>query len=241
MRRIIIVQNVEREGPGLFLDLAREFNLEPLIYKPYNEIDLPTLKDSDLLLILGGPMGLRELNKYTWLKNELRLLEQAVYLKLPIIGVCFGAQLLAHIYGGSIVKLRDTNDESYLPEIGWHEIIPVCNSKSEIYNTTKSSPLEVLHWHEDRILLPSNALVLASSERCKEQLFRIDCNYGIQFHLEIKDDYINRWVEEDKDFIELGIGAEGVNKLISQHNKYFESSIQSRINLLIALFNKILI
>ena len=96
----------------------------------------------------------------------------------------------------------------------------------------------VLHWHGDRILLPKNAELIASSKRCKEQFFKIgDLAYGLQFHIESNKEMTERWINEDKLFINKGLGPKGQAILREENEKFEGKTILKRKLLINKLFN----
>ena len=170
MRRLHILQHLEREGPGLFVPVAKERNLNVSTFRLDLGDSLPELSNGDILLVLGGPMGIRDIGNpiYPWLIKEVDLLKEALNQEVGVIGICLGAQLLAFAAGGDVEVLLDGISQKQLPEIGWHTVF-----SSEFNNNNKLSsflckPFPVLHWHEDRIVLPTTAELIASSRRCKE-------------------------------------------------------------------------
>ena len=163
---------------------------------------LPKTNKDDLLLILGGPMGVKDIGSmnYPWLKAERDFIKSELKKKTRIIGVCLGAQLIANAAGGGIEILKYGSPPKPLPEIGWSPVF--FNESNNDLNKFYETPFYVLHWHGDRILLPENAELIASSERCKEQFFKIgDLVYGLQFHIESSKEMTERWINEDKLFI----------------------------------------
>ena len=101
-------------------------------------------------------------------------------------------------------------------------------------------PLTVLHWHGDRILLPTTAELIASSTRCEEQLFKIGpLAYGLQFHIETDEGMINKWIEEDIEFITANLGLDGQSILKQQQLDYGDKTLQSRLRLLNKLFDNL--
>ena len=99
-------------------------------------------------------------------------------------------------------------------------------------------PLNALHWHGDRILLPNSAELIASSCRCKEQLFSIGpLAYGMQFHVEIDDEMVNTWISEDQKFISSALGADGQSILKQQQKEFGHKTLDSRLEFLNILFD----
>ena len=212
MKKLLVLKNIEREGPGLFLKVAKEKGFLPEIYNLYLGEKLPEAKKDDLILIMGGPMSVREINneKYFWLKDETDFLKRAIENQISIIGVCLGAQILAHILGGKIEKLKDESKNKNNPELGWSEISSVDEKSNDEISLIIKKTLKVLHWHGDRIILPPQAKLLASSARCNEQFFQIgDYIYGLQFHVETEGLMTDDWIKNDKKFIISVLGKNG--------------------------------
>ena len=202
MKRLLVLQHLEIEGPGLFEQYAKERDLKIKIVRLDKKDNLPQTKEGDLILIMGGPMGVKDIGneRYPWLKLERNFIKRELKKKRPIIGVCLGAQLLASAAGGNVEILKYGFPPKELPEIGWSQIF--INKSNNDFKELFEEPFHVLHWHGDRILLPNKAVVIASSDRCKEQFFRIgDFAYGLQFHIETTGAMIDKWIKEDKEFV----------------------------------------
>ena len=124
MKRLLVLQHLEIEGPGLFYQIARErgMNIE-IIRLDLGEV-LPKTNKDDLLLIMGGPMGVKDIGsiKYPWLKSERDFIKSELEKKTAIIGVCLGAQLLANAAGGDVEILKYGSPPKPLPEIGWNPV-----------------------------------------------------------------------------------------------------------------------
>ena len=172
-KRLLVLQHLEIEGPGLFKKFAEERDLIIEIIRLDKKDNLPQTKAGDMILIMGGPMGVKDIgsNKYSWLKLERDFIRRELENKRPIIGVCLGAQLLASAAGGDVEILKYGHPLKESPEIGWSQIF-IDKSNSD-FKSLFEDPFHVLHWHGDRILLPNKAVLIASSARCKEQFFRI--------------------------------------------------------------------
>ncbi len=232
MKILHVLQHIEREGPGLFRNIAGEKGFLTKIYRIDLGDKLPILKKNDLILILGGPMGLEDISigKFPWLKDEVNFIKRSIKDKIGILGVCLGAQLLAYSSGGSTEKLLGGIPLKITPEVGWSEIFV---NQESIYSQIIKEPFYGLHWHSDRIILPPHADLIASSKRCKEQLFKItDSCIGIQFHIEYDDEMIKRWIKEDYKFINNALGPHGQKILENQNEIYGKKSINERVLLI---------
>ena len=235
MSRLLVLQHLEREGPGLFLQIAKERGLTVCTFRLDIGDSLPEICSGDVLLVLGGPMGIRDIGNpiYPWLIKEVDLIKEALNQEVGIIGVCLGAQLLAYAAGGDVEVLEDGISHQPLAEIGWHHIASQGFKKANKLGELLGKHFPVLHWHGDRILLPANAELIASSSRCEEQLFKIGTlAYGIQFHIEIDDDMVDRWIDEDKEFVFSSLGKHGKSRLKKQQEKYGKETLEARLKVL---------
>ena len=242
MKKLLVIQNIEREGPGLFLKVAEQKGFLPERYNLSLGDKLPNAKKEDLILIMGGPMGVNDIDnkKYFWLRQETEFIKSAIENQISIIGVCLGAQLLAYIFGGKIKKLKDETNKRNHPELGWSEISSINQESVDDLSLWLKKPLKVLHWHGDRIILPPQAELLASSFRCKEQFFKIgNLIYGLQFHVETEGFMTNDWIKHDKKFIISGLGEKGQEILKNQCKVYESSSYDARVKFINKLINNI--
>ena len=240
MSSLLVLQHLERESPGLFVQLAKERGFSVCTFRLDLGDNLPEIRNGDLLLVLGGPMGIRDIGNpiYPWLKEEVALIKKALIQGVGIIGVCLGSQLLAYAAGGDIQVLQEEGSRYPLAEIGWGNVFPQLFENNCKLSELINSPFAVLHWHGDRIILPKNAKLIASSCRCREQLFSIGSSaYGIQFHVEIDDEMVNTWIREDKKFISTALGANGQNILKQQQKKYGQITLDARLEFLNKLFD----
>ena len=240
MSRLLVLQHIEREGPGLFARIAEERGFTLCTFRLDLGDSLPELTKGDLLLVLGGPMGVRDIfnPSFLWLKKEVDLIKKALQQEVGIIGICLGAQLLAYAAGGDVEVLQEQTSHRALAEIGWHNIFSSIDQRSNKFKFLYGKPFPVLHWHGDRIILPTNAELIASSARCKEQFFRIgSLAYGIQFHAEINNDMVNRWINEDDKFISSALGKDGQSLLKEQQKKYSDKTLEARLEFLNTLID----
>tara|TARA_B100000700_G_scaffold330010_1_gene454145 strand:- start:1950 stop:2690 length:741 start_codon:yes stop_codon:yes gene_type:complete len=239
-KQLVVIQHVEREGPGLFADVAKERGFSIKLVSLCKGDKLISPNRSQVYLFLGGPMGISDLgnDNYPWLSKEVKLIQDLFKLNIPMLGICLGAQLIAYAAGGGIRPLFDSVKNKYTPELGWLPISFISNNLCP-FNVFEE-PFYVLHWHGDQILLPNSATLLASSMRCKEQMYKIGNKiYGLQFHLETINNDIFKWLEEDSEFVMKAYGDNFREILIQQELEHGTSSLQKRKQLIRILLDEI--
>jgi GMP synthase (glutamine-hydrolysing) len=148
----------------------------------------PELDGDGPIVVLGGPMGVYESERFPFLEVEIELLRQGLASGRPILGICLGAQLLAAAAGAAV------RPGARGKEIGWAPV--------ELVDAGAVDPLwhgfprrfHTFHWHGDSFDLPDDAVALARSEHYL-QAFRIGSKaYGVQFHPEVVPDELQAWI-----------------------------------------------
>lgn len=189
MRKVLVFQHVAHKILGTLNPTLRDHGLR-MRYVNFerNPEEEPTLEKYNGLIILGGHMGVYEAEKYTHIKTEMKLIEEALHKNIPILGICLGSQLLAHVLGASV---RQSEEK----EIGWYDInLTEEGQKDPLFNHFQSTE-KMFQLHGDTFDVPQTAVHLASSAICPGQAFRYgDKVYGIQFHLEVDAPMIHRWL-----------------------------------------------
>jgi GMP synthase (glutamine-hydrolysing) len=137
------------------------------------------------IFVLGGPIGAYEEALYPFLNAELRFIEKRLAVKLPIFGICLGAQLMARALGARVYQAKEK-------ELGWAPITLTEPGLTSVLKPLAFGP--VLHWHGDTFDLPQGATRLASTAICENQAF----SYGttalaLQFHVEAEAKGLERW------------------------------------------------
>jgi GMP synthase (glutamine-hydrolysing) len=151
-----------------------------------DEIDAPESEKADLLIVLGGPIGAYEEDRYPFLTNELRLLDRRLKVGAPILGICLGAQLLARALAARVY-------EGQAKEIGWGAIRLTDAGRAS--SLRHLDGVSVLHWHGDTFDLPDGADRLASTAAYPNQAFRIGSSVlGLQFHAEVAAGRLEPWL-----------------------------------------------
>ena len=188
MKNATIIRHIAFEDLGSLADVLQQHNYA-VKYLEAGVDDIAQIDPlgTDLLVILGGPIGVYDEQDYPFIADELRLLECRLQADLPTLGICLGAQLMARALGARVYPGSGK-------EIGWSPI--------ELSQAGKDSPLAilgtgegtVLHWHGDTFDLPVGATHLASSSKYPNQAFSSGKNaLGLQFHPEVTARGLERW------------------------------------------------
>lgn len=190
-RRVIVLQHAESENLGTMEDALAAGGVAFEYVRTFEGQAVPADVDGATgLIVMGGPMGVYETDRYPFLGQEMKLMEAFLKADRPILGVCLGSQLLAAALGAPVRKGRKK-------EIGWFEIqLNAASAEDALWNGQRS-PFVAYHWHGDIFDLPKAAVALASSDLTPVQSYRFgDRAYGILFHLEVTENHIRKMLDE---------------------------------------------
>jgi GMP synthase (glutamine-hydrolysing) len=207
MARLLVFQHVAAEPLGTldalirarghrirFVNFERQPDAEPVIDRYHG------------LIVLGGPMNVEDQQQRRHLRTELHAIEAALAQNKPVLGICLGAQLLAHVLGAPIRRIPQ-------PEIGWHPLQPTEHTVADDVLRPLATPTQIFQWHSYGFEPPRSATLLATAPGWPHQAFRQgDRAYGLQFHLEMDAPLVERWLRNPECQAELaaaGLDASG--------------------------------
>jgi GMP synthase (glutamine-hydrolysing) len=177
---VLAIQHVAAEPPSGIAAAIERAGGDLRIVRVHEGEPVPrSIDDHAGLVVMGGPMGVYEADRYPHLRDERALLESALAKRVPTLGVCLGSQLLASALGASVRP-------GPRKEIGWYPVsLDPAAADDALFGTAPRS-FTALHWHGDVFDLPSGAVGLASSELTRHQAFSFGgFAWGILFHLEV--------------------------------------------------------
>ena len=187
MKPVLILQHMRHDGPAY---LARWLADRGLAFDRRDAASgdaFPAdMSAHGALAVLGGAMSAND--PLPFLRDAERLILQAMQAGIPVIGHCLGGQLMARALGARV-------QASPAPEIGWQPL-QVLDDPVAAQWFGPPAQHHVMHWHYESFELPPGARWLATSCACPHQAFSIGPHLGMQFHIEIDEAKLQRWLDE---------------------------------------------
>jgi GMP synthase-like glutamine amidotransferase len=198
MKALIVTHHPE-EGPGLLENILRERGWEITEVGLWNEDSIPDPTPFHLLILMGGPMSVNDDALHPFLEQEKQFVRQWINAGNPTVGICLGAQLIAHCLGGRVYK-------GPKEEIGWYDLVLTEEGRRDPCLQLFPMRFPVFQWHGETFDLPQNAILLATAQDYPHQAFRFgDLTYAFQFHVEVTKEMVKEW-----------LGASEVNEVKQQ-------------------------
>jgi GMP synthase (glutamine-hydrolysing) len=235
MSSAVILQHVAHAGPGRIVPIFRDYGIPVSVRNLDRGDEVPTdLDEVRVLIVLGGGFSIADVGneKYPFLAKEVEVLKRLIAADRPVLGIGFGAQLLAHAAGAKVYPNvtgggKTGQPETPAPEYGWAPVTFPFPGGTEPIVTGMTDGSMMFHWHRDTFDLPrlppppnappppappppaGNAL-LSSSRLCKNQVFRFKNRlFGFQYHFELTEAGIEAFISAGKSEIAAVLGSDG--------------------------------
>ncbi len=193
MRKILVIQHAPAEGLGTLGNFFERMQIPVEIVRVYQGDKLPrSVRKLQGVVSLGGPMSAFEEKQYPFLAEERVLLQKAIDGDLPVLGICLGAQMIAHACGGAVFRAP-------IPERGWDTVDLTAKGRQDILFHGAPTEIPVVQWHGDTFEIPYDGTLLATSRDCPNQAFRVNNAYGLQFHIEVDRAMMSAWFGEERE------------------------------------------
>jgi GMP synthase-like glutamine amidotransferase len=169
------------EAPGLIQDLLDQAGIVYRIYPIYETVEMPKA-NLDRLVILGGKMSVNDEEEFPWLSQEKEMIRRMVQKGRPVLGICLGAQMIASAFGAPVFP---SEKETGWSNVTWNGRVP---------GIPLSGTLRVFQWNGESFHLPPGANLLCTGNRVRNQAFLYRSALGVQFHMEVTQGIIDRWI-----------------------------------------------
>ena len=197
---------------------AREIALE--IHHADGDVPFPELDGQAFVASLGSPHNPTDLH-IEEVAAEVAFVEEAARRDIPVLGLCFGGQLLAAVLGGDVEPAPQA-------EVGWHRIV------SSAPDLVPEGPW--LQWHYDRFTLPPGAVQLAHSH-AGVQAFSHGRHLGVQFHPESTIEIVREWAQGDRERLQ-GLGIDDGEALLEQGRRHAVAAVAAAFRLFDAFWQR---
>ncbi len=210
---------------------ARAHNHPITVSRSYDNDNLPTLDSFDWLIVMGGPMSVHDEDKYSWLIKEKRLIKQAVDAGKTVIGICLGAQIIAHCLGAEVKP-------SGVKEIGWlpMQLTEAGQAHPLLQNLPKD--FTVFHWHGEGFDCPKGASIIAETQAWPNQGFIYQTPkhkahgtwvFAWQCHFEVTRESLPKMVSNGNAAIQSGLKdypetVQAPDEILALGDKYIEEN-----------------
>lgn len=202
--KVLIVNNIGREGPGLLEEILEENEIESYTYEYQKYKAFPSPGDYGAIFVFGGPDSAND--ETDKMIEEIKGIKEFLAKGVPFFGICLGLQIMVKALGGTVKK-------NPIKEIGWRD------PKGQIFKIYlteegKKDPIfeginpefEIFQLHGETVELKPGLKLLGTGEYCNNQILKYGKNaYGFQGHIELSCDLFYNWIKEDEDLNRLGI------------------------------------
>ena len=188
-RLALALRHIHFEDCGTLEDVLRARGFE-IRYVDAGRQDLRDLDvtGADLFIGLGGPVSVYDTRQYPWIRDELRLFERRLASGKPTLGICLGAQMLAHVLGARVYP-------GPAKELGWAPLVLTPEGRESVIAPLAPEHTSMLHWHGDTFDPPAGAKLLASTARVQQQVFSWnDFVLAFQCHPEFRHTDLESWL-----------------------------------------------
>lgn len=214
MQKVLILQHMQENPKGFVGTLLDEYAIDYDVIDVEEDI-LPDPTHYAAIIVLGGDQHVYDDQAYPYFRQEKVFIQRAIEHTIPFLGLCLGAQILAAAVGGQVKRHSMT-------EVGFFDVQFTDTGKRDALFVGLPGYQKVFHWHEDTFDLPSEAVLLATSENTENQAFRYGPSaYGLQYHIELDDATLHTWLYQPamRESMISTLGLEAYQMLVNERSR----------------------
>jgi GMP synthase (glutamine-hydrolysing) len=190
VKPVLLVRNDPFETFGVAPRAFAKADMPVTVWEAVDASPAPDLEEVGGLVVFGSSYNVEHADEHPFIHAVADLTRAAVERRVPYLGVCFGAQLLAWALGAEVEKAP-------VREVGFEPLRPLDAAKSDALVSHYADGEPAFQWHMDTFTLPEGSTLLVSGDGVPYQAYRVgDRTWGIQFHLEIDNAEIELWLDE---------------------------------------------
>jgi len=212
--RFLVIQHLGIEPPALIGEVIESASHTITTIHLDKADSLPDSNNFDGFVIMGGPQSANDEREY--IRAELAWVKEALDTKMPMLGICLGAQIMAKAAGAEIFA-------SPVHELGWHPVYHTVETENDPLFKVMPDALPVFQWHGETFSLTDTMTLIATHPDVPSQAFRLGkAQYGLQFHVEVDESIIEAWIasgESERAFL----GTEGISLLHRESSLHLKS------------------
>jgi GMP synthase (glutamine-hydrolysing) len=208
-----VIRHVAFEDLGVLAPVLAARGIELRYHEAgVDDLDAIAHEEPDLLIVLGGPIGVYDEPLYPFLAGEIALIERRLSAGAPTLGICLGAQLIAKAAGARVYPGKQK-------EIGFSPLTLTADGERSCLGALKAADGNALHWHGDTFDLPAGAKLLASTPITQNQAFSLGPSVlALQFHMEAEPGGLERWlIGHTGEIAQAGLDVRKLRAKIAQH------------------------
>jgi len=176
--------------------------------------ELPEITDFDMLIVMGGAMSVNDDDIYPWLAGEKQFIRRSIDSGKIVLGICLGSQLVSAALGARVTKNKEK-------EIGWFDIELTPEALSGSIFHDMGPRIKTFHWHGDTFDLPAGAVLLASSEGCKNQAYIYkEKVLALQCHFEPTHESLQQMIDNGREDLIKGKYVQTEKELTSERDLF---------------------
>lgn len=195
-KQVLIIQNIPREGPGIIQQVLDKNSIKSQIVDLSQNHPIPPLEDFKSVVVMGGPDSAND--DTPKMKSELGVVRQCLAQEKPYLGICLGMQDLVKAAGGQVVPNTFREIGFKAPSGKTYKVTLTENGKIDPLFAKMAQEFPVFHLHGETVIPSASVNLLAEGNLVKNQIVKVGPNaYGIQGHLELTDEMLETWLNQD--------------------------------------------